>query len=58
MKTFYLTDNGTRLVLDTVKHGDVCQTIEAENWLEAREQVPTHFFEKRAGYGYPAGNLE
>ena len=55
MKTFNLSMNKEgRLVLDKKKHGEILRTIEAKNWLDAREQVPTQYFERKEGYGYPA----
>jgi hypothetical protein len=55
MKTFYLTENKEgRLVLDEKTHGDLLETIEAKSWLDAREKVPTEYFEKKKGHGYPA----
>lgn len=56
MTTFYLSDKDGRLVLDTRKHGDVLQEIEAKNWFEAREQLPLEYFERKKGHGYPAEN--
>lgn len=43
-----------RIVLDTERHrkSEILRTIEADSWLEAREQIEPYEFIHRPGLGF------
>ena len=54
MKTYILQHKNGRVILDQEKlrGAEIIETIEAENWIEARNTICEFAYEHRRGYGY------